>query len=82
MIELAALAVAAAATTTTIDYPAFARRPGPIEAVIEKGAIVEMIVRCPAGTGILSYSKADRRYCSSRNACFATFTPALRDTCR
>lgn len=54
-------------------YPGFGdvRPPAPaptarsrVEAMTDKGPIVEMIVRCRAGTAILSYSKIERVFCS------------------
>jgi hypothetical protein len=64
------------------DYPAFLKRAGVIEAYTDRGPIVEMIVRCPVGTGIMSYSKLERRYCSSKFKCSTTLTSAVTDTCR
>lgn len=74
--------LAAVATAAVIQYPAFTRDRGPVEAVIDKGLMVEFIVRCRPGTGIMSYSKAERRYCSSRHSCHATFAAAWKATCR
>ncbi len=75
--------VVAATSLTTIysDYPVFAGRGGPVEAYTDKGPIVEMIVRCPGGTGIMSYSKSERVYCSSKHRCMASLDAALEDTC-
>lgn len=64
------------------DYPGFLKRHTLVEAYIDRGAIVELIVRCEGGTGILSYSKLDRLYCSSKHNCSATLQSAVDDTCR
>lgn len=74
---LAALALAAIFT----DYPAFLRRGEPIEAIIDRGPINELVVRCSKGTGILTYSKLEHLYCASTLACFDTFEAARRATC-
>lgn len=79
MIKFTALGLAAAAIFS--DYPAFLKKGGVIEAYTDRGPIVEMIVRCPVGTGIISYSKADRRYCSSKMHCFDHLRPAVSQTC-
>jgi hypothetical protein len=60
-------------------YPAFGDRSGVqppaaqsqprIEATTDRGPIVEMIVRCPKGTAIISYSKLERLFCSPKQAC-------------
>lgn len=40
-----------------------------IEATIDRGPIAELIVRCPKGTAIISYSKVERLFCSPRHVC-------------
>ena len=79
MLKLAAVGLALAAIYT--DYPAFLKRGGVIEAYTDRGPIIELIVRCPVGTGIMSYSKIEHLYCSSKLKCFAQLTSAVSDTC-
>jgi hypothetical protein len=79
MLKFAALGFAAAAIFS--DYPAFLKKGGPIQAYTDRGPIVEMIVRCPAGTGIISYSKIERLYCSSKMHCYERLTLAVAETC-
>ena len=79
MFKMSAVALAFAAIFS--DYPAFLKSAGVVEAYTDLGPIVEMIVRCPEGTGILSYSKIDKLFCSSKHACFPKLTPAVADTC-
>lgn len=55
--------------TPFIEYPAFLLERPQIEAVTDKGPILEMIVRCRAGTAIISYSKIERVYCDPRLSC-------------
>lgn len=64
------------------DYPAFLGNRGLVEAYTDRGAVVEMIVRCPVGTGIMSYSKAENLYCSSKHNCSSVLRKAVEDTCR
>lgn len=64
------------------DYPAFLGRGGIVEAYTDRGPIVELIIRCPVGTGIMSYSKIERLYCSSKHNCSPALRTAAEDTCR
>ena len=79
MFKVAAIGVALAAIFS--DYPAFLKQGGVIEAYTDRGPIVEMIVRCKTGTGIISYSKIDRKYCSSKMTCSASRDTAIAQTC-
>lgn len=72
------IAVAVAASITT--YPGFIK-PGKqptarVEAIVHRGPISELIVRCPRGTAIISYSKVERLYCAPQGGC----NPSLRKT--
>ena len=40
-----------------------------IEAATDLGLIVELIVRCPQGTAIISYSKIEQLYCAPNQTC-------------
>lgn len=79
MFKMAALMTVLAASFT--EYPAFLRPNVVVEAFTDKGLMVELIVRCPVGTGILTYSKVERAYCSSRHACFGALPAAVDHTC-
>jgi hypothetical protein len=73
-----------AASFTT--YPAFGDRvqstPPRVEAVTDRGPILELIVRCPAGTAIVSYSKAEKVYCSPKFTCAASAAKVFTAACR
>lgn len=62
------LAVLLVASTFTIYAPSSKQLPH-IEALTDRGPIVEMIVRCRVGTAIVSYSKIEKLYCGPRGAC-------------
>ena len=79
MLKLAAVGFALTAIYT--DYPAFLKRGGLIEAYTDRGPIVEVIIRCPVGTGIMSYSKIEDVWCSSKLKCFTEMKTAVSDTC-
>lgn len=80
MLELAAIGYASTAIFS--DYPAFVKRGVLVEAYTDLGPIIELIVRCPTGTGIMSYSKSERLFCSSKFKCTVTLMSAVADTCR
>jgi hypothetical protein len=72
-------------------YPAFGDRAGVqppaavaqprIEVTTDRGPIVEMVVRCPKGTAIISYSKVERLYCSPKLSCNRNLGTILARTC-
>lgn len=74
------LGVVAAAAFT--DYPVFVRPGARVEAVVDRGPIKELIVRCPNGTGILSYSKIERTYCTPDWRCGSGLDRAIGRLCR
>jgi hypothetical protein len=53
-----------------------------IEATIDKGPIVEIIIRCRDGSAIISYSKIERLYCSPRMRCVKSLEATVTETCR
>lgn len=77
-VENLVLAVIAAGFTA---YPAFTQPRAVIETLTDKGLIVEMIVKCPDGAGIITYSKVEQRYCTPDFACYGTVKPAIRHLC-
>lgn len=78
----AIFAVAAAASVAFSDYPGVLSRNQPIEATIDKGLVVEIIVRCGGrSAGILTYSKVDRLFCDSALRCHSRLAAARRATC-
>ena len=76
-----AAALVALAATFTI-YPGSRAPDAHIEAYIDRGPIVELIVRCPVGTAIISYSKMERRYCGPDLVCDRSMATVVRRTCR
>lgn len=79
MLKLAAVGLAMAPIYS--DYPAFVNKNVLVEAYTDLGPIVEMIVKCPTGTGIISYSKVEKLYCSSKLDCFTGIYAAVARTC-
>ena len=76
------LVIALAANSTPfIEYPAFLLDRPLIEAVTDKGPILEMIVRCKTGTAIISYSKIERVYCGPKLTCARDGNAVARRAC-
>lgn len=71
-----------AAAAGFVDYPGFTNPGSAIESVMDRGPIVEIVVRCPAGTGIMSYSKIDRQFCTPGLRCAPGLAPAVRRLCK
>lgn len=85
---LSASALVVAAITA---YPAYGdrglvkppsiERRAVVETVIDRGPILEIVVRCKAGTAVLSYSKVERRYCSPKHACDLSLATTIARSC-
>lgn len=78
MIPMATALVVASLTTI---YPGKAANMGPIEAITDRGPILEMIVRCPSGIAIISYSKLERVFCTPRFSCAPNREEIIRRSC-
>ncbi len=82
----AVMSTSAAAANFSL-YPGFRDRNATVEMTTDKGLIVEMVVRCrrkangQISPGIMTYSKVERLYCSSKNRCGRSFERAFTDTC-
>ncbi|MEL6948418.1 MAG: hypothetical protein AAFO73_12455 [Pseudomonadota bacterium] len=68
-------------------YPGFKDANALVEMATDKGLIIEMVLRCrrkangQISSGIMTYSKIDRKFCSSRNRCYFNAEKAANDTC-
>ena len=68
-------------TVQFTTYPAFYKNRARVEAVIDKGLMQEIIIRCFASTGIVTFSKAERVYCTPDHQCFDQFKTAVGRLC-
>lgn len=75
------LIVLATATAPFTIYPGNAAPDPRIEAVTRRGPIYELIVKCPSGTAILSYSPIEQRYCTPKWSCMANREAAIAESC-
>lgn len=64
------------------SYPLFAHGRSVIEAAHDKGLMIEFIVRCPGGSGILTFSKVERVYCLPDHHCEAALPAAVSRLCK
>lgn len=55
-------------------------QPG-VEAITDRGPILEMIVRCPAGNAIITYSKIEKLYCQPNLACSRSMKSVIKRSC-
>ena len=52
-----------------------------VEAVVDRGPILELIVRCPVGTAIITYSRPEALYCGPSGVCGGNRDQAIRRAC-
>ncbi len=75
---LKAILFAAVTSSSFTSYPGFNNPEAVIEMTTDKGLILEITLRCSRkangqiSPGIMSYSKVERLYCSSRNNCYTS----------
>ena len=80
-LTLALLATVSNSASGLTDYPVFRRPNARIEAVIDRGPIQELIVKCGSGTAILSYSKVEKLFCDPKLACHRNLGVVVARTC-
>jgi hypothetical protein len=81
--------LAAAITAMTISnyaafnsYPIFDDPTARIEAIIDKGPVAEMVVRCDKGTAIVAASWLEKTYCAPDFTCYASLEKAIIRSCK
>ena len=72
--------VAAAVNIFTL-YPGFIAPKQDIQMVIDKGPIVELVIACRPGEGIITFSKVDRAYCVPDATCYSSLNLAISQLC-
>ena len=88
-IPLAAALCLAATASLAGDfrlYPGFVNRDAVVEMTTDKGLIVEIVLRCRRTgsgvvAGIVTYSKLEGLFCSSKMKCTPSAARAARETC-
>jgi hypothetical protein len=69
------------AATFTL-YPGKKAPDARVEAITDRGPIKELIVRCPVGTAIITYSPVERLYCTPQLRCTGDMNEVIARTCR
>ncbi|MEW5964135.1 MAG: hypothetical protein AB1749_11290 [Pseudomonadota bacterium] len=69
------------AATFTL-YPGKKATDARVEAITDRGPIKKLIVRCPVGTAIITYSPVERLYCTPQLRCMADMETVIARTCR
>lgn len=75
------IAGAAVAGNLFTLYPGFIDPDYPLQAVTDKGTILEIVVACKPGEGIMSYSKPERLFCLPDASCHRSMQKAVRRLC-
>lgn len=82
------LAVLSFSSLVLVAYASFNYYPGlvegnqsPIEVVIDKGVVNELIVNCGGSTGIVSHDKVARVYCLPQGGCTHSLQGAVDRLC-
>jgi hypothetical protein len=79
---LEAAAIVLTASTPFIHYPPVRTAPPRVEVVTDRGPILEIVVRCPVGTAIITYSKIERVFCGPKGGCSADRHNVIGKVCR
>ncbi len=64
------------------DYPGFINPKATVEAVVDRGPIQELIIKCPQGTAIIAYSKVEKLFCGPTGGCSQQLPAVVQRACR
>ena len=78
---LVALAVSGSEPSGLTDYPGFRQPRARVEAIIDRGTIQEIVIKCGGGTAIISYSKIERAFCTPKLHCSKRLSDVIAETC-
>ncbi len=63
------------------SYPAFRGSTGRVEAIHDKGLMLEIIVKCNDGAGIITASKVEGLFCGPKHKCTKNLKSAVQQLC-
>ncbi len=63
-------------------YPSFVQQEAVIETAHDKGLMVEFVVSCPVGWGIITLSKVENLYCLPDHSCTGNMRSAIGRLCQ
>ena len=52
-----------------------------IEAIIQRGILTEIIIKCAVGTAIVSYNAGDRNFCAPSGRCDRDRSKIILESC-
>jgi len=76
----ASIGIVLAATFTL--YPGQSASETRFEAITDRGPILEIVLSCPAGTAIITYSRVERLYCTPQLRCERDLEAVIAESCR
>ena len=76
------LSAAAIASNLFTLYPGFTNPASDIQMITDKGLVLEMVIACRPGEGIITFSKIDRAFCTPDARCFGDIDKAIGHLCR
>ena len=62
-------------------YPGFIDPQAKVQVATDKGPIVELVIACGRGEGVMSFSKIDRKFCIPNSSCYNSFSVAYVELC-
>jgi len=75
------LASIGAANIFTV-YPGFVEPKNPIQMVTDQGPVLEIVIACRPGEGIISFSKIEKVFCVPGATCYSRLRPAITHLCQ
>jgi hypothetical protein len=82
LLSVSILAATSLSTAGLTDYPGFINPKATVEAVVDRGPIQEMIIKCPQGTAIIAYSKVEKLFCGPTGGCSPQLSSIVQRACR
>jgi len=63
-------------------YPGFLNPEARVQVATDKGPVVELVIACKPGEGIMSFSKVEKLFCVPDSSCYRNFNTAYRKLCQ
>jgi hypothetical protein len=75
--------LASTAAATLFNYfPGLSNEASRISAIIDRGLVAELVVKCDEGEGIVAASLAEQTFCAPNFTCYEDLGEAISATCR
>ena len=63
-------------------YPGFIEPSSRVQVATDKGLMIELVIACKPGEGIMSFSKIERKFCVPDATCYRRFSRAYSHLCK